>query len=243
MASVMRRMAVLGVAGVVMAGCAVRLGGPKPEVYETVALKAPDGASAADVAATVKRAGGDIVLLVADRDSAWFSDVSAQTGIPIDGPGYTGGPGMAFFTHLKVIGDTTLTIPIEAGGKLHVHDALFEVAEGRDLDLMIVSFAEAASARDGVRTLLQYIATDVGGTSSVLIGLVSPSQAVSDSVSTMLRAAFRNALDCGDTSIAPPAGGLGMSLLYGPEARISCESARVLPGSPNAIVARAVVGR
>jgi hypothetical protein len=239
----MRRMAVLGVAGAVMAGCAVRLGGPKPEPYDAVALRAPDGASAADVAATVKGAGGDILLLVADRDSAWFADVATQTGIPIDGPGYTGGPGMAFYTHLKVLGDTTLTIPIASGGKLHVHDALFEVAEGRNLDLMIVSFAEAGSARDGVRTLLNYIATDVGGTSSVLIGLMAPSQAVADSASTLMRAAFRNALDCGDTTVAPPTGGLGMSLFYGPEARISCESARILPGSPSGIVARAVVGR
>ncbi|HEX6693646.1 MAG TPA: hypothetical protein VF035_02970 [Longimicrobiales bacterium] len=243
MARVMWRMAVLGMAGAVMGGCAVRLGGPKPETYETVALEASAGASAADVAAVVKRAGGDILLLVADRDSAWFADVATQTGIPVDGPGYTGGPGMAFFTRLEVLGDTTLTVPIDAGGRLHIHDALFEVSEGRNLDLMIVSFAEATSARDGVRTLLKYIATDVGGTSSVLIGLTAPSQAVADSVSTLMRAAFRNALDCGDTSLPTPAGGLGMNLFYGPEARISCESARVLPGSPNGIVARAVVGR
>ena len=243
MGRVMWRIATVGMAVLIMAGCAVRLGGPKPEIYETVALRAPAGAAAADVAGTVKAAAGDIVLLVADADSAWFADVAAQTGIPLNGPGFTGGPGMAFFTHLELLGDTTLTVPVAAGGNLHVHDALFEISEGRRVDLMIVAMEEGVAARDGVRTLLNYIATDVGGTSAVLIGLTAPTPAIADSASTLMRAAFRNALDCGDAPLTRPAGGLGVTLFYGPEARISCESARVLPGTPNGIVARTEVGR
>jgi len=243
MATVMKRLVSMAAVAVVVGGCAVRLGGPKPEPYNTIALRAAPGATATDVANTVKAAAGDILLLVADGDSVWFADVATQTGLALHGPGLTGGPGMAFYTRLKVLGDTTLTVPITAGGRLHIHDALFEVSEGRNLDLMVVSFAEASSAREGVRALLNYVATDVGGTSAVLIGVTAPSQAVSDSASTLVRAAFRNALDCGESSITTPAGGLGMTLFYGPEARISCESARILPGSPNSIVARAVVGR
>src|SRR5690606_7387009 len=116
-------------------------------------------------------------------------------------------------------------------------------SEGRNIDLMLVSFAEAQSARDGVRALLNYIATDVGGTSALLIGISTPTPAMADTASQLMRAAFRNVLNCGGESIAAPAGGPAVSMFYGPEARLTCESARVLSGAANDIVARVVVGR
>ncbi|MEO5511046.1 MAG: hypothetical protein ABIV28_01295 [Longimicrobiales bacterium] len=224
-------------------GCKVRLGGAKPEGYNAVGLKAPAGASATDVATRIRSAEGDLVLISADRDSAWFAEVATQAGLKLNGPGHTGAMRQAFLTRLEVLGDTALMINVNNGGRLHVQDALFKVDKERNIDLMLVSFAEVTSVREGVRALLNYIATDVGGTSALVLGIESPSRAVADSSAVLLRAAFTNALECDDRRIDAPAGGLGMILFYGPEARLTCSGARVQAGDPNAVVARVVVGR
>ena len=157
------------VACAVVAGCSVRLGGPKPEEYNAIGLHAPAGASAGEIATRIKGAEGDVVLLAADRDSAWFADVATQTAMKVSGPGRTGPSSLAFLTRLELLGDTALILTVpNGGGRLHVQDALFRVDKDRTLDLMLVSFAEAASVREGVRAMLNYIATDVGGTAAVV---------------------------------------------------------------------------
>jgi hypothetical protein len=229
-----------------LSGCAVRLGGAKPEGYNAIALKAAPAAGAAEVAARITAENGDLVLLSADRDSAWFADVAAQTKLTLDGPGRTGPSSLAFLTRLKVLGDTAMVLPLDGGGRLTMQDALFEVDKNRTLDMMLVSFAEAGSVHDGVRTLLDYIATDVGGTAALLLGIDAPTQAAADSTTLLLRAAFTNVRECGDATIAAPPGGLGLQLYYGPEVRLSCESAHILAGTaagPAGIVARVVVER
>jgi hypothetical protein len=229
---------------VVVAGCSVRLGGAKPEEYNAIGLRAAAGAGAGEVAARIRGAEGDVVLLAADRDSVWFADVATQSGLMLSGPGRTGPSSLGLLTRLEVLGDTALILNVpNGGGRLHMQDALFKVDKDRTLDLMLVSFAEASSVREGVRALLNYIATDVGGTAAVVIGIDAPARATADSAAVLIRAAFTSAQDCDGPKVDVPADGVSLNLFYGPEARLSCTSARILPGTPNAIMARVVVER
>jgi hypothetical protein len=221
----------------------VRLGGAKPEPYNALALHAVAGMTEADAAGMITANSADLVLLSAERDSAWFAAVAAQSQLSLSGPGHTGPASLAFLTRLELLGDTALVLPVQSGGTLHVQDALYKVDKERSLDMMLVSFADVTAVREGVRALLGYIATDVGGTAALVLGIDADDQAVGDSAAVLIRAAFDNALDCGDNPPAAPVGGLAMRLFYGPEARMTCTNAHVIAGNPNAIVARVVVER
>jgi hypothetical protein len=200
-------------------------------------------ADASAVAAALASAGADMVLLSAARDSAWFAQVAQGTQLTLSGPGRTGSTGLALLSRLKVLGDTALVLPAGQGGQLHVMDALYEIAEGRHVDMMLMEIAPGTDVREAVRSLLAYYATDVGGTAAVLLALVAPSGAAADSAGVLLRSAFGNALECDGESDSPPASAGRLRLFYGPQARIACERGQLLPGTPPGIVARVVVGR
>jgi hypothetical protein len=223
--------------------CAVRLGGPKPEQYNAIGLRVAQNESATDVANKIRSAEGDLILLSAPRDSAWLSDVATQSGLKLTRPGHTGPSTLALLTKLESLGDTALQRAVPGGGTLHMKDALYKVDNDRTIDLMLVSFTDVVSVREGVRTLLNYVATDVNGTSGVVLGIDAPTQAASDSISALVHAAFVNALECGDATTQAPAGGIGINLYFGPEARLSCTASKIVAGSPNAIVARVEVSR
>jgi hypothetical protein len=109
---------------------------------------------------------------------------------------------------------------------------------------MLMQMTDSTSAREAVRSLLSYYATDVGGTSAVLLALRATTPQAADSAALLLRSAFGNVLACGedaDASAAPVGGTL--RFFYGPQARIECESGRLLAASPATIVGRVVVGR
>lgn len=223
-----------------MVACAVRLGGSSPEPYRVLAIPAGSSSSAADIAQHITSEGGQLALIAADRDSAWFADVAARAGLELSGPGTTGPTGLAFLTSLPILGDTSIVLLPPSGGRIHMHDALFEVDEDRTIDLMAIDVEGVQDVRDGVRTLLSYIASDVGNSVPLILAVSSPATAVDDSVATLLRAAFANAADCaadGDAVVIP-----GLRLLFGPPARMQCEEARTLPGGAG-ISARLVVGR
>jgi hypothetical protein len=198
-------------------------------------------ADADAVAQRIRGAGAEIALVAAERqDSAWFAYVAWQAGLALSGPGATTGRGYAFMTNLEILGDTTMVLPVEGGGELHMHDALYKIDEYRNIDLMIVRLVDA-EIRAGVRTLLNYLATDVPADAPLLLALDGPTPAFADSAAVMMRATAGTAAACrgDDDAAATPA----VRLLYGPSARIRCLSARTLPGEIPGIVARLEVGR
>jgi hypothetical protein len=206
-------------------------------------LHANAGDAAADVGNRLKSAQADLVLLSAPKDSAWFESVATASGLHLIRPGHTGPTTLGLLTNLKSVGDTALSLAVPNGGRLHMKDALYEVDKDRTIDLILVSFADVTGVREAVRTLLNYIATDVGGTSAVVLGIDAPTAVAGDSASTLMRAAFANALECGTKPTPMPANGLGMNLFWGPEARLSCTGSHINAGTPNAVVARVVVER
>jgi hypothetical protein len=228
------------------AGCAIRLGGPKPEAYNATGMRAGTAESASEVAGRIRSANADLVLMSAPRDSAWFADVATQSGLALTRPGHTGPSTLALMTRLEVLGDTALILPVGAGGatsRLHIKDALYKIDKDRSLDLMLVSFAEAGSVHESVRALLNYIATDVNGTSAVILGVDAPNREVADSVGLLVRAAFPSVLTCGENPPVAPPPGLSIDLYYGPEARLSCESAHIVAAPSPTVVARVLVER
>lgn len=220
--------------------CAVRLGGPSPEEYDVAALFESRDADAAAVATRIRESGAEIVLLAAERqDSAWFRYIAATAGLGLSGPGATTAHGYAFMTNLEILGDTSMVLPVEGGGSVHMHDALYRIDENRLIDLMLVRL-EGPDLRESVRTLLNYIATDVPPDAPLILALDGPTPVLADSAATMVRATVASASECRDESLpTQPA----VRLLYGPSARVRCLSARDLPGSVPGIVARMEVGR
>lgn len=229
----------------VIGGCAVRLGGPRPEEYRTLAYVATPGESVEATAARIASVSADIVLLAADQDSAWFAAVAERTQLALSGPGQTGTRRMAFLTRrLELLGDTTISLNVTSGGRLHMHDALYQIGQGRHVDLMLIEMEEAAELRDAIRTLLSYFATDVGANAAVIFALDTPTPQLADSAAVLLRAAYADAWECADASRAddasPP---MEARLFYGPAVRMRCQSARVLPEPGSPISAQLVVGR
>ena len=230
-------------AAVVLGACAVRLGGPAPEEYAAVALAAGPGETAAQTAARLRSADAELVLLAADRDSAWFQSVATEAGLALSGPGRTGGRALGFLANLEILGDTSIVLNVPEGGRIHMHDALYKVDRRRNIDLMMVRLEDTSDLRAAVRTLFAYIATDVGASAALLLGIEATTPRAADSAAVLMRATLDSAVECADgeagtATVSPP-----VQLLYGPSARLGCRSARVLPGSPPAIQARVVVNR
>ncbi|HEX6135621.1 MAG TPA: hypothetical protein VFZ24_16735 [Longimicrobiales bacterium] len=224
----------------VLSACALRLGGPSPVELDVAALAEPRNADAAAVAQKITAAGAEIVLLAGERtDTAWYTAVAATARLELSGPGTTTGRGYAFMTNLEILGDTTLVLNVPGGGNVHMHDALYSIDDSRNIDLMLVQL-RATDLRAAVRTLLDYIATDVPADAPLLLVFDDPTPARADSAAVMVRATIANASDCRDDAAAPqPA----VRLMYGPSARVRCISARDIPDAQPGIVARLEVGR
>jgi hypothetical protein len=228
-----------------ISACAVRLGGPSPEEYDVAAVFEPLNADADAAAERLRASGAEIVLIAGERqDSAWFRYVAATAGLALSGPGATTGRGYAFMTTpaLEILGDTSLVVPVEGGGSVHMHDALYRIDESRLIDMMLVRL-QGPDLRASVRTLLNYIATDVPADASILLALDGPTPQAADSAATMIRATIEDASECRDSEGGATAADPGLRLLYGPSARIRCLSARTLAGTVPGIVARLQVGR
>jgi hypothetical protein len=224
----------------VAAACAVRLGGPSPVEFSALALLADPGESASSVSTRIVESAADIVLLSADRDSAWFRAVSEGTALQLSGPGKTGPSALAFYTRrLEILGDTSIVLGADDGSRIHMHDALYEISEGRLLDLMLVRAEGVTDVSAVVRALLAYEATDVSATATIVMGVESEVPAVADSIVIRLRAAFGSAAECVTGGSAAPT----LRLLYRPPARIRCLEARVIDGATRPILARLLFGR
>ena len=228
-------------AALLLAACALRLGGPSPELYNTVALSVASSAAATDVASALSTGGAEIVLLAADQDSTWFASVASGAGLSLSGPGRTSGRGMAFMTplDLEILGDTSLSLNVPGGGRVHMHDALYKIDEYRNLDLMMVRF-DAPDIRAAVTALLSYFATDVGADAAVVLAMDGPTPQIADSAAVLMRAHISSARECrNEPEISSD---LPVRLLYGPSARVTCPTARIFSGN-SGISARIQVER
>jgi hypothetical protein len=228
---------------IVITGCAaVGLGGGQTE-FTSMVLRA-EAAPAAEVAAQIRSAGADLVLLSSSQDSSWFAEVAGQTGLTLSGPGQTGGRGLALLTSLEVLGDTALVLPVPGGGEIHMQDALFRIHGDRMVDLMYVRLDEDIEVGAATRTLLEYIATDVGPNVALLLAVESPRPGAADSVALRLRALYPTAWECtepGRRGDVAPAG--FVRLFFGPTARVRCLEARQVAGAGNPVAARLIIAR
>jgi hypothetical protein len=236
------RSAILLLTVAVMAGCAVRLGGGGPQQYDALALHAPADAAAADVAAQVRTAGADLVLLSGVQDSAWFAAVATDANLTLSGPGRTGPRGMAFLSRLEVVGDTSLILEVPGGGRVHMHDALLRINGDRFIDLMMVHF-DAPDLRQAVQTLLLYAASDVMPNVPVLLAVDGPTPAIADSAAALMRVYYAPAVDCPGATGTETLRTQPIRLLYGPSARISCRGAQPVAGAAPGVRVRVLAGR
>lgn len=224
--------------------CTIRLGGPAPVEYRALGWEVPAGVPSADAAAFLLSQRAGITLLAAPADSAWFSELASAAGQALSGPA-PAGPVRLAFLGAEPLGDTTIALPVEGGGELIVHDALYEVDEYRFLDLMAVRLEPDANVRESVRSLLRYIATDVMADAAVVLAVNVPNAAMGDSVATLLRPVLTDALRCGRDAGSSDAADDGpkVRLFVGPEARALCEGAERLEQPNSPVLVRMVVPR
>lgn len=221
--------------------CAVRLGGPTPLTYDTLALTAEPAADANTVADRIAGTGASLVLVSAQQDSAWFGDVADGADLLLSGPGKTGPSGLAFMTRgLELLGDSSLVLEAEDGSRIHMHDALYQLDETRLLDLMAIRADPVVDLSSVVRTLLAYEATDVMATATLILAVEAAQPAMADSIAVRLRAAFENAADCATDG---PLVTAGLRLLYRPPVRVRCEQASLVDAPRQPILARLVFAR
>ena len=84
------------------------------------------------------------------------------------------------------------------------------------------------------------------GRSRIATAVTAPTTAVDDSVAVLLRAAFANARDCGARPTNGESGGVAhvpLELMFGPGARLQCETAALLDGGVGGVSARLIVNR
>lgn len=226
---------------VLLAGCAVRVGGGGPVEYDTVAIQFDSGTSVAAAAAQLRGLGTDVALIATRQDTAWVRQLAQEMELVSSRAGSAGEFTLAFLA-FKPVGDTTLTLNVEGGGGIRLHDALYNVDKVRRLDLMTAIFQPGTSARDGVRTLLNYIATDVMGNAAVALAVQVPTPAVGDSIAELTRAAIGDAWECtAESKNGQSVPAMAMRLFYFPAARMRCQTARVVDAANRPVVARLIV--
>ena len=227
----------LGMAAL-MAGCALRVGGPAPENRRTVAMKLSSGQNADSAAARIRALGADVVLLSVPADSAWLARAAYVAGYSLSSS--TDDGGFAFLTRVAALGDSTVALAVEGADSLVVHDALYEIDKERHLDLLAFRMESGAPVQPTIKALLLYIATDVIGDAAVALMVDAPNAATADSVAALLTPAFTDAANCVDDDDAD-APSTSLRLFYGPQTRTECRSARIV--SDNLIDAQLVIGR
>lgn len=230
--------AVLALAGTT--ACAGVIGGGKPLSYRALALDVPAGVSGDSVAHLVRAAAGDLVLLASPADSAWFTAAARGAKLQLSGP--TELPGLRLgFLAMKPVGDTTLTLPVENGPALLMHDALYQPRKKQSVDLMMVRMDTNTPARFAAHALLTYVAANVSQGAAVVMGLVAPTPAAADSVAQLIRPIFMDVRDCaGETAAAVAAA--PVRVLYGPDTIIRCDQARALAGAGRPVFAHFIIG-
>jgi hypothetical protein len=210
---------------IIIAGCAVRMGGPGPLRRDAVAWRVPSDIDADTLGARVQSGGYEFALIATPRDSAFLARAAWRAGLQMTRPGRIGDTNYVFFGP-KAIGDTTHTVQVATGGNVRLHDALFEMEKNRRVDLIIARFDGVTDIRAGVRALIEYVAKDVSGNVPLLLAFEPPSPQVGDSVAVLLRALLADTRECNGGGAAPQQPTI--RLFYGPAARVRCERAEIL---------------
>jgi hypothetical protein len=222
-----------------LTACAVRMGGPKPVEYDAAAVRFEAGTTPAAAAEQLKALGVELALIMTPNDSSWVRQVAQLTQRISTRPGRAGDLTLAFLA-FKPEGDTTLTLNVASGGRVLLHDALYNIDKERRLDLMAVVIEPGTGAQDAVRSLLQYVATEVMSIAVGVMALQAPNAAVADSVTQLTRAVWADVVECVDPA-RRSAALAQLRLLYFPPARVRCQQAQVADNGSPATVARLIV--
>lgn len=245
---------------VLAAACAPGMGGGPPLEYRMVALDVPAGVPADSVAGAVRAATADLALVAARADSAWFAAVARAAGLQLTGPGRMT-PVRLGFLGMKPVGDTTVTLTLPGGRLLPVFDALYQPRKHRSVDLMLARVDTGMAAQAVAGALVKYFSTDVSQGAALVLGVLSPSAAVTDSIASRVRAIFVDLRQCGipiptedrtaaqDSAAAraavanrAAAAGASIRLFYGPETTIRCDEARLIAGPGAPVYAHFTIG-
>jgi hypothetical protein len=236
----MKRLCYLGLT-LSLGACALRLGGPKPVEYDAAAVRFESNATPAAAAAQLRTLGIDLALVLTPNDSAWLRQVAQQAQLTSTRPGRIGDLTAAFLA-FKPQGDTTLVLNVPSGGRVLLHDALYNIDKERRLDLMTAVIESGTSTQGAVRSLLEYVATDVMSVAVGVLAVQAPSAAVVDSVALLTRAVWADAWECTEAGRrGEPAPPTNLRLFYFPAARVRCEQAQVSDNGSQATVARLIV--
>ena len=138
---------------------------------------------------------------------------------------------------LELLGDTSIVLG-SGDGQFTMQDALYQFDEERYLDLMLVSLPGGVNIDAAMRALLEYMATDVMATASVVLGIRAANAEDAAHVDSMLRAAFMNAVECGGMEGADR----NYRVFFGPSARTRCTAAEQIEGPADVVTARVSVG-
>jgi hypothetical protein len=241
----MRPSTMAGILGLsLVAGCAGGMGGGGPLQYRAMALNVPAGVAADSVAAIVRNATADLVLLVAPADSAWFARAAGGTTLHLSGP--TGpGPERLAFLAMKPVGDTTLTLKLPGASGILLHDGLYQPEKSLYVDLMLARVTSAAPADSVAHALVSYVASDVMQNAALVLGLLTPTPELGDTVARLIRPIMVDVGQCGagrDTAGDPAAAAGPIRLFYGPETLVRCDQTRSLVAAGQPVYAHFTIG-
>ena len=208
----------------VTAGCA-SLGGSKPLERDVLALRVSANTTADQLGTRLLQGGYEFAMLATQFDSAWLAAAATRAGLQMTRPGRIGDSNYVFFGP-KAVGDTTHTVNVRTGGRVRLHDALFQVDKEHAVDLILARFDSVTDIREGVRALLGYVASDVSGNAALVLGVETTTQQLGDTVSVLIRAAYTDTRECAGASA--PASQSAIRLFYGPNARVQCQRAEIL---------------
>lgn len=219
---------------ILLAGCAIRLGGPRPFTFRVLGYAPKATATAEEVARRIREVAPHYVILAADRDSSWFGEVARAANLQSTRPGRAESVTFAFLG-AKALGDTTVTL---TGGphRFTVHDALYDLTKHLRVDVMAFRLGvPAAEAREPVRALMGYVATDVPAQALVVLGVLLPDTAQRAEIARTLSPYFRDAATC-EASGGEAALGATVQLYFAPAVRARCERARAIESGAGLIL-------
>ena len=238
-------------AGVALAACALRIGGPAPESFRVLVASSGIPPQAGETGEWLRALDAHVALIAAEADSAWFAATAVAAGLTLSGPALADSASSASrhgrraalaFLAWEPLGDTTVAIVAGDGARILVHDALYRTDRGKALDLMAATVPAGADPREAARALLTYVATDVMHDAIVLLALGTPDAVVADSLETLLRPVLAGSAGCDDrldldAAVRPGA----LRLYFGPVVRVRCEAVRGFRSPLPTLLARLVL--
>jgi hypothetical protein len=227
------------VIAMLVAACAARTKGEADLSHEkdTIALRVANESSE-QIAQLIKDQGVEVAIISSNKDSAWFADVATRAGLKSSRPGRAGNSVFAFIGP-TAIGDTTLSLKVAGGGEIRVHDALYRIDKNRRLDLLAVKVEPGVNLTESMKSLLQYVSTDVMANAAVILAIEPPNPIVGDSIAVLIRPVYADAWECTRAGRDRTQNReLPIRLFYGPGVRIRCKGADRLDAGGGSLLAR-----